>query len=130
LTYLKPVRYGGPSDRMRKVDELAASDLDYFVAKAEEIFFVRMEDGFIIRVTKDNKIYYKRPDGSAYPFAPSTDWRQGGAIMQSAGISVERTEEGWRAHFKGLHAARGYTMLEAAMRTRVKMKFGELVESE
>lgn len=115
---------------MRKVDDLAGSELDYFVARAEEIFYVRMEDGFIIRVTEDNRLYYTRTDGSSYPYAPSIDWRQGGAIIQNAGISVEKTTQGWQAHYNGTYVSRGDTVLEAAMRTRVKMKFGDMVEAD
>lgn len=114
---------------MKKVHDLAASELDHFVAQAEEIFYVRMDDGFIIRVTEDNRLYYTRADGSSYPYAPSADWRQGGAILQNAGISVEKTAQGWQAHYNGTYVSRGDTVLEAAMRTRVKMKFGDLVEA-
>lgn len=111
-----------------EVDSLKVSQLDYLVAEAEGIWYVRTLDDFIIRVTEDNQLFYTTKGGRSFPFSPCIDWRQGGAIIEKNNISVNRVAEGWEANCDGAAVSRGSTPLLAAMRTRVKMKYGDQVD--
>jgi hypothetical protein len=113
---------------MREVDSLKISQLDHLVAEAEGIWYVRTLDDFIIRVTGNNQLFYTTQSGRSFPFSPCIDWRQGGAIIEKNNISVTRVADGWEANCDGAAVARGNTPLLAAMRTRVKMKYGDQVK--
>jgi hypothetical protein len=74
-------------------------------------------------------------DGERKRWHPSTDWSQGGPIMEREQIAVEY-QSGWHAKMEygaspdGVQHARafGTTILLAAMRCYVASKFGETVE--
>lgn len=98
-----------------RVDELRGYRLDYWVARAEGL-----EKG------RTNYVAY------------STDWSQGGPIIEREDISVEKTDKNpakWMAikphqtsNFREDYSyGHGSTYLEAAMRCYVKSKFGEEV---
>jgi hypothetical protein len=112
-----------------KVANLTGRQLDYWVAKAE-----RPETNihFVDESRLDN--FYK----------PSTDWQDGGQIIDREGIDTRQIVPGlWAAGFEteadcdrwgyvtGLtckHEQNGETALIAAMRTYVASKFGTEVE--
>ena len=66
-------------------------------------------------------------DGEVY--SPSTDWAQGGPIVEREGISLERiTEALWESRITGTWMEDGPTPLIAAMRCYVGAKLGTEVE--
>src|SRR3990172_8068453 len=71
-----------------------------------------------------------KADGNAHKFidegfAPSTDWSQGGPIIERERISIAITGGGdWRAHGCDVGTAYGPTPLVAAMRCLVASKLG------
>lgn len=117
-----------------KVSELIGIDLDYWVGKAErENAFQITEDGRRICVDYfGNVMYY------------STDWAQGGPIIEREGIAVWRGHGKWHGSIPGDSSypgdsgyidtddmwskGSGPTPLIAAMRAYVASKFGEEVE--
>lgn len=119
-----------------KTSELTGAQLDYWVAKAEgktdpEIFYdqclIERHDGY----------------GPDFPYSPSTDWAQGGPIIDREGISVIKFGGTWGALHPGLkcngghgdyyidisdeHSISGENGLIAAMRAYVASKFGDEV---
>lgn len=110
-----------------KVSELSGALLDYWVVTADgsrgpEYVF---EDDKWWAKDCGVRVYYSRT------------WTQGGPIIEREGIAVrplaqlETFRPGdhcWMAHYlHGMHKAYGRTLLEAAMRSFVKAKFGETV---
>ena len=102
--------------------ELIEIALDWAVAKAEG----------------RNVVYH---DGSVnWPYlvgySPSTDWSQGGPILEREGITVSKEEGLWSAYFRdhlfeedcSEHWQVGPTPLIAAMRCYVASKLGNSVE--
>lgn len=62
-------------------------------------------------------------------YSPSTDWAQGGPIVEREGISLERiTEALWESRITGIWMEDGPTPLVAAMRCYVGAKLGTEVE--
>lgn len=107
-----------------KVSELEGADLDYWVAKAEGYRPLWWEDHWFVLLDK----------GAAY--RPSTDWSQGGPIIEREQITLEAMGDEWRAC--QLHVSDrmivdrydyGPTPLIAAMRCFVVSTFGETVDS-
>lgn len=115
---------------MKKVSELESSELDYWVAKAEGYgtVFVNSAGCWIEK--------YSKKRNPAAPFSPSTDWSQGGPIIERERIEIypyveDECEQYWRAAI--LTDARpkyfsSPTPLIAAMRCYVASKFGENVD--
>lgn len=104
-----------------KVSELQGAILDAAVAKAEE---VEIEGRF-------GKTWRKPIPGVAFEiYAPSTDWAEGGPIIERERITTaEATGGGWVALIRGVpEDMPGQTPLIAAMRAYVASKFGEEVE--
>jgi hypothetical protein len=128
----------------KPVSELTGAELDYWVARADEEnirrsyrhqdFFKGIErksDGGVVIVEK-----YPDMDREV-PFEPSTDWEDGGPIIEREKISVL---VGWQASMRVTltfkdsfgnesrvgcsYFDNGSTPLEAAMRCFVKSKFG------
>ena len=109
-----------------KVSELSGVALDWCVAKCEGTESLNSSftpgRGFCIR------------GGDRY--APSTDWAQGGPIIERERIHTMCPETGdfWDARKAGLSSAlekryfRGPTPLIAAMRCYVASKMGDVVE--
>lgn len=105
-----------------KVAELAGSKLDYWVARAENVPVRCMGDA-----------YCKEPAGAhgAGSWSPSSDWAQGGPILDRHNIVVGRWKGlGYAATIDALPentlevTAFGSTYLEAAMRCCVASAFG------
>jgi len=101
---------------MKKVSELEGAELDYWVAKAEGHDFDSLED-----FLKDRPSY--KPHGLYY----SSDWAQGGPIIEREKIQLVPMDNGeWAAYkVKPEGEQEGQTPLEAAMRAYVASKFGE-----
>ena len=69
----------------------------------------------------------------SHPYSPSTDWAEGGPLIQMYEIDLKVVEEGmWQAsnYFNDLaiHRFVGYSPLEAAMRCYVAFKLGDEVD--
>lgn len=108
----------------RKVAELEGADLDYWVARAL---------GSSAEAARD------------FPVLASTEWAEGGSIIEREGIAIVRYGEKWSAYhpvvFEKSHGwwqdgafdvhyfdgIEGPTALVAAMRAFVASKFGEEV---
>jgi hypothetical protein len=96
-----------------KTNELTGHALDWAVARCE---------GYRLDLV---------PEGS---YAPSTDWSQGGPIIEREGISVDRAGLAWTADLSDSvggyieHTESGPTPLIAAMRCYVASKLGDEVE--
>jgi len=60
---------------------------------------------------------------------PSTDWSQGGPIIEREGMSIGMVNEHWQAHLSEFHLfIEGPTPLIAAMRCFVASKLGDEVD--
>lgn len=103
--------------------ELTGAALDWAVAKCEDINLFETE-GWIYM------------DGTRAVFRPTTDWRQGGLIIEREEISVEHGRAefrfDWIAYKLGLphedNPEGGPTPLIAAMRCYVASKLGDEIE--
>lgn len=104
-----------------QTDELTSPLLDFFVAEAEGGTYLR---------TEENIVYRKTESGRTFLYQPSVDWRSGGPIIERCGISVSKIPEGWKADNHQGAMATGPTLLIAAMRVRVIMAFGYVLELE
>ena len=96
-----------------KTSELTGAALDWAVAKCER--FPNVD----------------RWQSNDYPFKPSTDWSQGGPIIEREKIQTMYVDGvgPWSAITDGLHCAEfGTTPLIAAMRCYVASKLGDEVE--
>lgn len=109
-----------------KTSELTGAQLDYWVAKAM---------GLPLRadVWHGDGVFVGHGSGGLASFAPSTDWTQGGPIIEREQISIGygdqggRERGGWTAF---VHEVDGLEFdfespLVAAMRAFVASKFGE-----
>lgn len=96
-----------------KTSELSGAALDWAVAKCEQV--INGDDldvGFILE----------------RGYTPSTDWAQGGAIIEREGISLYLYGDSeWNAHAGGKEYC-ATTPLVAAMRCYVASKLGDEVE--
>ncbi|MBI3068113.1 MAG: DUF2591 family protein [Betaproteobacteria bacterium] len=115
----------------KRVEELAYPQLDYYVAQIENIFYLRGEDGRLYQIDDDGRVYAStKPDRSFY-YAPSLDWRQGGAIVEKLGVSINKMgEDTWIADINRAVFAVAHTPLVAAMRVVVMQRYGPAVETE
>ena len=103
-----------------KTAELSGVALDWAVAKCEELKLKRLSGGEFLLSNGDF-------------WFPSTDWAQGGQIIELEGISIEYTgwggNEGWIANHDHETDWQGHTPLVAAMRCYVASKLGDEVET-
>lgn len=104
-----------------RTEELTSPLLDFFVAEAEGGTYLR---------TEENIVYRKTESGRTFLYQPSVDWRNGGPIIERCGISLRKTSQGWEADNNQGAMAAGPTALIAAMRVRVIMAFGYVLELE
>lgn len=61
-------------------------------------------------------------------YRPSTDWSQGGPIIEREGVCLKRHAAWWTAYIEGNNLAQGTTPLIAAMRCYVASKIGGEIE--
>jgi hypothetical protein len=105
-----------------KTSELEGAALDWAVAKCEGMLEV------IHDTTSEELWYYDREAGSDKHFWPTTDWSQGGPIIEREQIALYLNgDDGWTGE-DGWKRATGPTPLIAAMRCYVAMKLGDEVE--
>ena len=100
-----------------RTSELTGAALDWAVAKCEGIGIGPR--GFVV--------YYH--EGEPAMWQPSTDWAQGGPILQRH-ISelIDCGESGWEACCNGTYGATGKTALEAVCKAYVASKLGDDVD--
>ena len=106
-----------------RVAEASGCVLDYMVAKCEGINTVRNHPGWAY-IPKGKRSYYK--------WTPTTNWKQGGPIIEREGLSCEPfkgKKNNWRCFELTVgHVYAGPTPLIAAMRCYVASKLGDEVE--
>jgi len=116
----------------RRTAELTGPALDWAVAKCEGIT-VKYQPGFLTY----SEIKFLADWDDALEYSPSTDWSQGGPIIERERIRIvpyplRRIKEGWWAGFdyadeRAIGCA-GPTPLIAAMRCFVASRLGDTVE--
>ena len=117
-----------------RISELEGAWLDYWVARAAELPKPRVDDGLC---------WVEEPACDGDPesavdaaFVPSTDWNEGGPIIDREGISIVKLDDCWGAGKSVGDAAKadfrhtGATALIAAMRCYVGERFGDEVPDE
>jgi hypothetical protein len=115
-----------------KTADLTGPELDKRVATAENLFW-QANSTFVFLPGEVNR------HGNPRIYAPSTNWADGGPIIEREGIGVVRDDPqgdlwladigGWMSHdyVIGRVVQRGPTPLIAAMRAFVALKFGDEV---
>jgi hypothetical protein len=115
-----------------KVSELTGADLDWAVAKADEerdvLFCQRQYGRLIVRIAGDHETR-----DIEWPYTPSTNWAQGGPIIERGEISVNWANGQWQAHTVNNQdeyeqIEYGPTPLIAAMRCYVASKMGDTIK--
>ena len=90
-----------------KTSELKGAALDWAVAQCEGLAsYIEVVEGF----------------------KPSTDWIQGGSIIEREKIELEWSGSNWWAMIRADEETCGFTPLIAAMRCYVESKLGEEIE--
>jgi hypothetical protein len=114
-----------------KVEELKGAKLDVWVAKAEGYILDPYLSGYRMR-SSDNKVFgfiVPKYGASLWSYSPSTDWSQGGPIIEREFIDSLYHHDGkvWQCSMfnRGNIRVFGKTQLIAAMRCYVYSKFGE-----
>lgn len=116
-----------------KTSELEGVALDWAVAKCEGgtgLWYDSVATYWITIDGKDRAL----SEGWAQSFCPSTNWAQGGPIIEREGIGVYQFRGAWAAHCPlpngGFHACMENqpTPLIAAMRCYVASKLGDEVD--
>lgn len=116
-----------------KTTELTGPALDWVVAQVVHANLQRTY-GEPVFNPKTKRIYQTQGlQQIGVNYSPSTNWAQGGPIIESNEIDLKSVEEGvWQASniFDDMEWYRflGYSPLEAAMRCHVAHKLGEEVE--
>ena len=100
-----------------KVSEAEREVLDWMVAKCQEAAAGLPAGYWTGAVARGN-------------FSPSTDWAQGGPIIEREGIAIGKGDEQWAAFANAdtEEGTQGPTPLIAAMRCYVASKLGDEVE--
>lgn len=111
---------------MMKTSELTGHALDWAVANCEGLL------AFGYRTDRE-RFVIEDSDSNSEGFMPSTDWAQGGSIIEREQISIEhKTREGvWvatRIEGSAVSETHGDTPLIAAMRSYVASKLGDEVD--
>lgn len=101
-----------------KTSELTGAALDWAVAKCMGL-----------KATIDRTMVWIRPKHHAYiHYSPSTDWAQGGPIIEREKIECEHDGFQWWARIRADEDFSGPTPLIAAMRCYVASKLGNEVD--
>lgn len=114
-----------PPSRNLKTDELEGSLLNLWTARAEKLEAYIGEDGQCHVIDGDQDFKYD----------PSTDWSQGGPILERERIELERHRNNtWRASIDFDNdryiGETGPSQLAAGMRCFIKSKFGDEVPKD
>lgn len=108
--------------------DLTGVALDWAVAQCENVSvdIVKSVNGEI----KQNNFLVLQPDdyGFETDYSPSTDWAQGGPIIERKKINFLYTDDQWEADVSADCFGFGGTMLKAGMRCYVASKLGNEVE--
>ena len=116
-----------------KTTELTGDALGWAVAKCEGILhpwgYIRVQDGRTMWITPGD---HETAD-AWHHYSPSTDWAQGGPIIEREGITTSKTAHGfWEAYKRPASLQESYQTdnkpLIAAMRCYVASKLGEEVD--
>ena len=112
-----------------KVSEATELQLDWLVAKAEgelrPIGNVLLQDGCLYLIEPGD---YEHQDAWR-KYSPTTNWAQGGTLIEREGISIYRMTSDWSAAYNPSGATQdGPTPLTAAMRCFCCSKVGDTVE--
>ena len=101
-----------------QTNELTGAALDWAVAQC----YLTAHDA------ETNLLMVTVGDDNGWKFSPSTDWAQGGPIIEREKIKLSNAKGcGWFAYC-GVHDAQGPTPLIAAMRCYVASKMGDEVD--
>lgn len=121
----------------KRVADLEGAELDYWVAKAEQMRSVHGYldgDYCLIEAVAEIEGYGPGIDPVALVWMPSADWIQGGPIIERERITVEWADAGrgaWHAYIRDDEDHPGFygsTPLVAAMRAFVASEFGATVQ--
>lgn len=117
---------------MKQVSELVGAELDYWTAKAEGMIADRSGRVLMLRVGDSFLGYIDDARDFVPQYSPSTNWAQGGRIIERERISVvlDYDEKNWLAGLYGqwgIMSRSSETPLIAAMRCFVASKFGNTV---
>ena len=114
-----------------KTSELTGAALDRAVAEAEGIPVVISGAGKYQKVC-----YIPKGKRSYYTYTPSTNWKQGGPIIEREGMTVGRSlnpgewsAESFAAGGTTTHVRSGPTLLIAAMRCYCCIKLGDVIDT-
>ena len=105
------------------VASLEGAALDWAVARCEGVDDYIVNESFMTRWTDD-----ECEGGVDYHY--STDWAQGGPIIEREKMTLEWTGEDWMAYIRHDEEYFGPTPLIAAMRCYVASKLGDEVKLE
>ena len=117
-----------------KTSELTGAQLDCAVAKCEG--YTLTSDGISQLVERGTELRILGPNSSVLHYSPSTDWAQGGPIIEREEFTVSHSPydhvfygraRPWCAEKRGVMEY-GETLLIAAMRCYVASKMGDEVE--
>lgn len=108
-----------------KVCEATGVVLDWLVAKCEGL--VLRHASIANGCYMDHQCEDDAPSAPGYAYSPSTDWAQGGPIIDREKIDTRWTGENWIVG-KLVKWVTGPTLLIAAMRCYVISNLGEKVE--
>jgi hypothetical protein len=106
-----------------KVSELTGAVLDWAVAKCEGRGYVMDETEY----APDGRTY-QRGTAQSGGLNYSSDWPQGGPIIEREGISIVHQSDQWSAQTDDDLFAYGPTPLIASMRCYVASKMGDTIE--
>lgn len=104
-----------------KTAELTGAALDWAVTRCEH---PEIDVDYFLGMHRN--IHF---DSGTFMF--STDWAQGGPIIEREKLWVEPTDDGeqwWSTTLSGRHEGEGKTPLVAAMRCHVSSKMGDEIE--
>lgn len=122
-----------------KVSELKGVALDWAVATAEKEPIKLDPMGFWRDAPKSSQCgYWIWDDTNGFKsarfmliggdYSPSTDWKQGGDIIEKSKINLIYTDDQWEADTSADCFGFGGTALKAAMRCYVISKLGEEID--
>ncbi len=112
----------------KSVSELSNVELDYLVAKIDDILYFRDTEGHVLEIDREGRVYGVTADSRMYAYSPTTEWRQGGPLIDKYRISVQRTGMEWTADIGREISAAAPTPLIAAMRALVTLRRGTMIE--
>ena len=112
-----------------KTSDLTGAALDWAVAKCEGVIVSQSKGGWPVFVSKDYADLCGDTYGTYTSFRPSTNWSQGGPIIEREKIDLMYVakDNDWIAS-RTMPWHHGLTPLIAAMRCYVASKLGDEVE--